>query len=115
MLNAQSLVGNSFKIVKTNQLFNVNLQHMLKETISYKLFNEAILRSAQQSEMTKNQSNKGWLHHSNSTLTPELAARNAILHSIRTDQHPPSQEKILNLKTLQQEVDKIIEIIKARW
>ena len=33
---------------KTNQLFNLNLQHMLKENMSYKHFNEAILSSAQQ-------------------------------------------------------------------
>ena len=32
----------------TNQLFNVNLQHMLKENMSYKLSNKAILSSAQQ-------------------------------------------------------------------
>ena len=99
----------------TNQLFNVNLQQMLKKNMSYNLFNEAILNSAQQSEMTNRQSNKGWFHHSKSTLTPSLAARNVILHSIRADQHPPSQETILNLKTLQQEVDKIIEIAKSRW
>ena len=98
----------------TNQLFNVNLQHMLKKNMSYKLFNEAILSSAQQSEMTNKQSNKGWFLHSKSTLTKALAARNAILHSIRADQHPPSQETILNLKTLQQEVDEIIEIRESQ-
>ena len=87
---------------------------MLKKNMSYKLFNEAIPNSAQQSAMTNRQSNKGWFHHSKSTLTPALAARNAILHSIIAYKHPPSQERILNLKTLQQEVDKIIEIPKAR-
>ena len=85
----------------THQLFNVNLQHMIKENMSYKLFNEAILDSAQKSAMTNNQSNKGWFHHNKSTITTELAAINAILHTIRFDQHPPSEEKILNLKTLQ--------------
>ena len=94
---------------------NVNLQHMLKKNMSYKLFNEAILNSAQQLAMKNSQSNKGWFHHSKSTLNPALLARNAILHSIRADQHPPSQETLLNLKTLQQEVDKIIEIAKSRW
>ena len=44
------------------------------------------------------------------SITPELATRNAILHSIRADQHPPSQETLMNLKTPQQEVDEIIEI-----
>ena len=73
-----------------NQLFNVTLQHMLKKNMSYKLFNESILNSAQQSAMKNKQRNKGWFHHSKSTLTPALATRNAILHSIRADQHPPS-------------------------
>ena len=98
----------------TNQMCNVNLQHMLKKNMSYKLFNEAILNSAQQLAMKNSQSNKGWFHHSKNTLNPALLARNAILHRIRADKHPPSQERILNLKTLQQEVDKIIEIPKAR-
>ena len=88
---------------------------MLKNNMSYKLCNEAILSSAQQSAMADNQSNNGWFHHSKSTLTPALAAINAILHIIRAYQHPPSQETILNLKTLQQEVDEIIEIAKSRW
>ena len=65
--------------------------------------------------MTNRKSNKGWFHNSKSTLTPGLAARNVIIHSIRAGQHLPSQETLLNLKTLQQEVDKIIEISKARW
>ena len=43
----------------TNQLFNVNLQHMLKENMSYKLFNESILSSAKQSAIINKQSNKG--------------------------------------------------------
>ena len=68
---------------KTNKLFNVNLQSMLKESMSYKHFNEAILSSAEQSSMTSNQRNKGWFHHRKCTLTPALAAINAILHSIR--------------------------------
>ena len=88
---------------------------MLKKNMSYTLFNEVNLNSAQQSEMTNRQSNKGWFHHSKSILTPALSARNVILHSIKSDQHPPSQEKLLKLKTLQQDVDKIIEISKARW
>ena len=75
----------------TNQLFNINLQLMLKKNMSYKIFNEAILNSAQKSAMTNRQSNQGWFHYSKSTLAPALAARNAILHSIRADQHPPSQ------------------------
>ena len=100
---------------ETNQLFNVTLQSKIKKNMSYTLFNEAILNSAQQSEMINRKCNKGWFHYSNSTLTPALAARNAILHSIRVDQHPPSQETLINLKKLQQEVDEIIEIAKARW
>ena len=88
---------------------------MLKQNMSYKLFNEAILKSSQQSAMTNSKINKGWLHHIKSTLPPVLADRNAILHSIRADQYPPSQETIFNLKTLRQEMDKIIEISKARW
>ena len=88
---------------------------MFKENMSYKHFNKAILSSAQQSAMKNNQSNTGWFHPSKSTLTPVLAARNSILHSIRADQHPPSQETILNLKTLQQEVGELIEIAKAIW
>ena len=83
--------------------------------MSYTLFNEAILNSAQKPAMTNRQNNKGWFHHIKSTLTPELAERNAILHIIRADKHPPSQETLLNLKTLQQEVDEKIEIAKARW
>ena len=83
--------------------------------MSYKHFNEAILSSSEQSAMTSKQSNKGWFHHSKCTLTPALSARNEIIQSIRSDQHSPSQETILNLKTLQQEVDEIIEIAKARW
>ena len=65
--------------------------------------------------MTNRQINKGWLHHSNIILTPTFAAINSILHIIRAYQHPPSQETILNLNTLQQEVDEVIEIAKARW
>ena len=96
-------------------MFNVNLQRKLKNNMRYTLFNESILNSAQQSAMTNRQSNKGWFHHIKSTLTPSLAARSAILHSIRSDQHPPSQETLIDLKTLQQEVDGIIEIAKSRW
>ena len=88
---------------------------MLKENLSYKLFKKSILSSSQQSEMKNKKSNKGWLHHRKSTLTPTLASRNVIIHSIRADQHPPSQETILNLKTIQQELNKIIESKKARW
>ena len=110
MLNAQSLIGNAFKIVKILTNFK-----KFKKNMSYKILNKAILSNAQQSEMTDKQINKGWFHHSKSTLTPELAARKEIFHIIRADQHPPSQETILNLKTLQQDVDKIIEIAKARW
>ena len=87
---------------------------MLKENMSYKHFDEAILSSAQKSAMTNKQSIKGWFHHIKSTLTPLLVAKNEILHIIRADQHPPSQETILNLKTLQQEVDEIIEISKSQ-
>ena len=54
---------------ETKQLFNVNLQRMLKKNMIYTLFNEAILNSAQQSAMTNRQSNKGWLHHSKGTLS----------------------------------------------
>ena len=84
-------------------------------TKNYTLFNEAILNSAQQSAMINRQCNKGWFHHSKRILTPVLAARNAILHRIRADQHPPSQETLTKLKTLQQEVDIIIEIAKSIW
>ena len=62
----------------TNQRFNVNLQSMLKENMSYKQFNEAILSSAEQLAMTSKQSNKVWFHHIKCTLSPELEARNAI-------------------------------------
>ena len=65
--------------------------------------------------MKNNKSNKEWFHHIKSTLTTVLEARNKILHSIRADKYPPSQETILNLKTLQQKVDKIIENAKSRW
>ena len=88
---------------------------MLKENMSYKYFKEAILRISEQSAMTSKKINKGWFHHSKCTLNPALATRNAIIRSIRSDQHPPSQETILNLKTLQQEVEKIIEIAKSGW
>ena len=67
----------------TNQLFNVNLQGMLKKNMSYTLFNEAILNSPQQSAMTNRQSNERRFHHRKSTLNPELSARNEIIHSIR--------------------------------
>ena len=83
--------------------------------MSYKHFNEAILSSAKNSPMTSKKINKGWFHHSKCTITPALAARNTILRSIIADQHPSSQETIFNLKTLQQEVDEIIEIAKSRW
>ena len=99
---------------KTNQLFSINLKSMFNENMSYKHFNKSILRSAKQSAMTSKKINKVWFSHSKCTLTPELASRNAILRSIRADQHAPSQESILNLKTIQQEVDEIIEIAKAR-
>ena len=99
---------------ETNQMFNVNLQRKLKNNMRYTLFNEAILNSAQQSAMTNRQSNKGLFHHIKSTLTPLLAARSAILHSIRSDQHTPPQETILNIKTLQQEVDEVIEIRESQ-
>ena len=72
---------------------------LIKKNMSYTLFNEAIINSAQQSAMINRQCNKGWFHYSKSTLTPALAARNAILHSIRADQHPTSQETLMNLKT----------------
>ena len=81
---------------------------MLKENMSYKNFNEAILSSAEHSAMKSKHSNKVWFYHSKCTLTPVLAARNAILYRIRADQNPPLQEKILNPKTLQQEVEEII-------
>ena len=95
-------------------LFNVTLQSKIKKNMSYTLFNEAIINSAQQSAIINRQCNKGWFHHSKSILTPALAARNAILRSIRSDQHPPSKETLMNLKTLQQEVDEIIEIYQSQ-
>ena len=75
---------------ETNQLFNVTLQRKIKKNMSYTLFSEVILNSAQQSEITNRQCNKVWFHQSKSTLTPALAERNAIIHIIRAYLHPPS-------------------------
>ena len=98
-----------------NKKFNVNLRNCPQAPFSYTQFNDAILRSGEDTEMTNNREKQGWFHFSRNTLTPNLEARNSVLHDIRSDNNTPSPRTLCHLKTLQHKVDEAVSIAKTRW
>ena len=67
---------------EVNKKFNVNLRNRLKTQSNYTEFNDAILRSGEETAMMKNSEDQGWYHFSRNTLTPTFEARNSVLHEI---------------------------------
>ena len=68
---------------EVNKKFNVNLRNRLKATSNYTEFNDAILRSGEETAMKKSNEDQGWYHFSRDTLSPTLEARNSVLHAIQ--------------------------------
>ena len=95
-----------------NKIFNVNLRNRLQEPFNYTEFNEAILRSGEDTEMIYNSDNQGWFHFSCKTLTPALEAQNSVLHDIRSDDNTPFPRTLFHPKTLQHKVDEAVSIAK---
>ena len=98
-----------------NKKFNVNLRNCLKTTSNYTNFNDAILRSREETSMKKSNKDQGWYHFSRYTLTPTLEARNSVLHVIRAENNTPSSRTLRHLKALQQKMDEAVSIAKTRW
>ena len=65
-----------------NKKLNVNLRNRLKATSNYTEFNDAVLRSGEETATKKSNEDQGWYHFSRDTLTPTLEARNYVLHAI---------------------------------
>ena len=100
---------------EVNKKFNVNLRNRLKTTCNYTEFNDAILRSREETAMKKNSEDQGWYHFSRNTLTPTLEAINSVIHAIRTENSTLSSRTLRHLKTLQQKVDQAVRVAKKRW
>ena len=100
---------------EVNKKFNVNLRNLLKTTSNYTDFNDAILRSGEETAMKKSNEDQGWYHFSRNTLTPTLEARNSVLHAIRAENNTPSSRTLRHLKTPQQKVDEAVSVVKTRW
>ena len=100
---------------EVNKKFNVNLRNRLQAPFNYTEFNDAILRSGEDTAMINNSENQGWFHFSRNTLTPTLEARNSALHDIKSDKNTPSPRTISHLKTLQHKVDEAVSVAKTRW
>ena len=64
---------------EVNKKFNVNLINRLKAISNYTEFNDAILRSGEETSMKKSNEDQGWYHFSRDNLTPTLEARNSVL------------------------------------
>ena len=93
-----------------NENFNVELRKCLREPFNYTKFNDAILRSGEETAMINNSENQGWFHFSREILTPTLEAQNSLIHSIRSDDNAPSPRTHCHLKTLQHEVGEAVDI-----
>ena len=100
---------------KVNKKSNVHLINRLQAPFNYTEFNDAILRSGEDTAMIDNSDNQGWFHFSRNTLTPTLEARNSVLHDIRSDNNTPSPRTLRHLKTLQHKVDEEVSVAKTRW
>ena len=100
---------------EVNKKFNVNLRNRLKTTCNYTEFNDAILRSWEETVMNKNSEDQDWCHFSRDTLTPTLGARNSVLHDIRANNNTPSPRTLCHLKTIQHTVDEAVSVAKTRW
>ena len=61
---------------EVNKKINLNLMNWLCEPFSYTEYNEAILRSGEETAMIENSENQGWFHFSCDTLTPTLETCN---------------------------------------
>ena len=57
---------------EVNNKFNVNLRNRLKVTRNYTKFNDAILRSGEETATKKSNKDQGWYHFSRDTITPPL-------------------------------------------
>ena len=100
---------------EVNKEFNFNLRNRLKKTCNYTEFNDASLRSGEETAMKKSSEDQGCYHFSRDTLTPTLEARNSVLHAIRADKNSPSPRTLRRLKTLQHKVDEAVSVAKTRW
>ena len=100
---------------RVNKKFNVNLGNRLQAPFNYTEFNDAILRSGEDTSMINNSENQGWFHFSRHNLAPTLEARNSVLHDVWSDNNTPSPRTLLHLKTLQHKVDEAVSVAKTRW
>ena len=100
---------------EVNKKFNVNLRNRLQVPFNYTEFNDDTLRSGEDTEMINNSENQSWFHFSRNTLTPNLEARNSVLHDIRSDNNTPSSRILRHLKKLQHKVDEAVSVSKTRW
>ena len=100
---------------EVNKKFNINLRNRLKTTSNYTNFNDAILRSGEETSMKKINEEQGWYHFIRATLTTTLEARNSVLHAIRDKNNTPSSRTLRHLKTLQPKVDEAVSAVKTRW
>ena len=93
---------------------NVNLRNRLQEPFNYTEFNEAILRSGEDTEMITNIENLGWFQFSRNTFTPNLISQNSVLHDIQSNDNTPSLRTLCHLKTLQNKVNELVIIAKNK-
>ena len=88
-----------------NKKFIVNLRNRLQAPLNYKEFNDAILRSGEDTATVNNSENQGWFNFSRNTVKPTLEARKSVLHDIRSYNNTPSPRTLRHLKTLQHKVN----------
>ena len=86
-----------------------------REKHDYTGYNEAILSSAEETEMVVGSKYQGWYHHRRDTLTPILDTRNEVLYNIRAIKPAPSDQTLGELLRLQWDVDEVIAMAKTRW
>ena len=87
------------------------------ESKQYTQFNEFILKAATETATKSNTPDKGWFHHSLSTLLPTISHRDQLLHTLRTTE-PSSLNTTaikIDLKLAQIEVTDSISLAKAKW
>ena len=86
-----------------------------REKHDYTGYNEAILRSAEETEMVVGSKYQGWYHHRRDTLTPILDTINKVLYNIRSTKPAPSYNTLAKLRRLQWDAEKVIAMEKTRW
>ena len=86
-----------------------------REKHYYTEYNEAILRSAEDTVTEIGSKYRDWYHHNRETLTPILDTRNEVLYNIRSKKPAPSGQTVDKLRNLQWEVYEVISMAKTHW